>query len=184
MKKILLTSIASLAVAGLCGNAFGQGQIVFANSDSSSNFITLNTLHTGPKTGSGLVVELFWNNGSSFVLQDTFTSTFLNSGSGGQSPGQFSAGELTIPAAGNQTFKIEAFYTSGGNEYSGTTVNFTAPVTVSPAPLGKTDTGGNWTAASGSVGDLALGLVVVPEPTTIALGGLGAAALLLFRRRK
>jgi hypothetical protein len=29
-----------------------------------------------------------------------------------------------------------------------------------------------------------LNLTPVPEPTTIALGGLGAAALLLFRRRK
>jgi len=183
MKKILLTSIASLAVAGLCGNAFGQGQIVFANSDSSVNAITLNTL-TGPVTGSGLVVELFWENGSSqFVLQDTFTSTYSGGGGNGQAPGQFSAGTLTIPTAGTETFFIEAFYTSGGHEYSGTTVNFTAPVTVSPAPVGHTDTGGSWTAAAGHQGDLAL-IEVVPEPTTIALGGLGAAALLLFRRRK
>jgi PEP-CTERM motif len=183
MKKILLTSIASLAVAGLCGNAFGQGQIFFENADSSVNAITLNTL-TGPVTGSGLVVELFWNNGTSFVLQDTFTSTFTGSGQNGQAAGQFTGPELTIPTAGTQTFEIEGFYTSNGHEYSGTTVAFTAPVTVSPAPVGRTDLGGSWTAAAGHQGDLALGLVVVPEPTTLALGGLGAAALLLFRRRK
>jgi len=185
MKKILLTSI---ALAG-CVSAFGQGQIVFANSDSSSNAVKLGpsgatsyAQATIGTTGSGLVVELFWNNGTSFVLQDTFTSTFTGSGGGGQAAGQFSAGTLTIPTAGTQSFFIEGFYTAPGNvAYSGTTLTFTASVTQSPAPVGHMDTGGNW-VTGGVHGDMLL--TPVPEPTTIALGGLGAAALLLFRRRK
>src|SRR5580704_9918751 len=179
MKKILLTSIASLAVAGLCGNAFGQGQIVFANSDSSSNFITLNTLHTGPPTGSGLVVELFWNNGSSFVLEDTFTSTYTGRGTAVQGPGYFQAGVVTVPNSGTQTFYVEASYATGGTIYTGATASFTARVNALPAPPLGTDTGG-W---NGSL-VLGAGSVPVPEPSTIALGGLGAAAWLLFRRRK
>jgi len=40
-------------------------------------------------------------------------------------------------------------------------------------------------AANGQVGGFALGsYMVVPEPTTFALAGLGAAALVIFRRRK
>jgi len=180
MKKILLTSIAVAA----CGvSAFGQGEIVFENIDNSTALVTLNSL-AGPSTGSGLVVELLWNNGSQFVVQDTFTSTFAGGGNALQDPGQFNGGELTIPSSGTQTFEVEGFYTTGGHAYSGTTVAFTAAVNVSPpgTPAG-TDDGGSWSATAGKQGDLAL-IQIVPEPTTIALGGLGAAALLLFRRRK
>jgi hypothetical protein len=183
MKKILFTSIALAS----CVSAFGQGQISFANSDSSSNAIKLGptgatSYAQGTTTsGSGLVVELLWNNGTSYIVEDTFTSTYTGSGQNGQAPGQFSAGTLTIPQAGTESFKVEGFYTSGGTPYSGTSLVFTAAVTVSPAPLGHTDTGGSWVTGGGP-GDLLL--TPVPEPTTIALGGLGAAALLLFRRRK
>jgi hypothetical protein len=177
MKKILLTSIAAVA----CGvSAFGQGQIVFENAGSSSNFVTLNSL-SGPKTGSGLVVELLWYNGSFFVLEDIFTSTFTGNGSDGQTFGEFLAGQLTIPQAGTQTFEVEGFYTAGAEAYIGVTVPFTAEVTVSPTPLGHTDTGGSWTATPGQQGDLVLGQI--PEPATIALSGLGAGVLWLFRRR-
>src|ERR1700677_952219 len=169
MKKILLTSI---ALAG-CLSAFGQGQIIFENADNSSSFVTLNKAGN-PATGSGLVVELFWNNGSSFVLQNTFTSTFTGLGQNGQSAGEFTGPQLTIPQSGTQTFEVEGFYTSGGIAYSGNTGSFTANATVSPAPVGKLDLG-SWN------GDLVLN-PLVPEPTTLALGGLGAAALLLFRR--
>ena len=162
--------------------AFGQGQIIFENASSSgNNYVTLNSPN-GPKTGSGLVVELLWYNGSSFVREDTFTSTFTGAGQNGQDPGRFVAGELTIPQAGDETFIVEGFYTSGGVIYSGTTIAFTAPVTVSPAPVGHTDTGGSWTTTLGEVpGEMVLS---VPEPSTIVLGDLGVAVLLLFRRRK
>jgi hypothetical protein len=183
MKKILLTSI---ALAGAV-SAFGQGQIYFENASSSSTFVKLAPLGSTSyaqgvsKTGSGLVVELYWNNGTSYVLEDTYTSTYTGLGQGGQGPGFFNAGELTIPQSGTESFYVEAFYTSGGLEYSGTTTHFTASVTVSPAPTGHTDTGGSW-FNGGAAGDMII--TPVPEPATIALGGIGAAALLLFRRRK
>ena len=184
MKKILLTSI---AVASCGISAFGRGVILFENADGSSdpNAVTLNSL-TGPKTGSGLVVNLFWQNGSSFVLADTFTSTFTGSGSLGsgnvfQAPGQFEAGVVTVPQSGKQTFEIEGFYTSGGNMYTGTTGPFTGQVDAFPVAPVTTDS--LITANSGGW-DGNLVLTAVPEPSAIGLGGLGAAALLLFRRRK
>jgi hypothetical protein len=39
-------------------------------------------------------------------------------------------------------------------------------------------------ANTGQVPGFTMGLIVVPEPTTFALAGLGAAALVIFRRRK
>lgn len=38
--------------------------------------------------------------------------------------------------------------------------------------------------AAGQIGSFALGTYLIPEPTTCALCGLGAAALVVFRRRK
>jgi hypothetical protein len=172
MKKILLTSIAT---AACCVSAFGQGQIIFENADSSSAGVTIYS--TGPETGSGLVVELFWYNSSlsSFVLEDTFTSTFTGNGNASQNPGHFDAGEVTIPQAGTQTFEVEAFYTTGSSAYSGTTGAFTATVTVPPPLLYSID---------GSHSDWDGNLAFIPEPSTIVLGGLGTAVLLLFRSRK
>jgi PEP-CTERM motif len=175
MKKILLTSIVTAAA---CVGAFGQGMVLFENADNSSVSFTLNS-PTGPPTGSGLVVELFWNNGSSFVLEDTFTSTYTGRGTAVQGPGYFQAGVVTIPNSGTQTFYVEASYATGGTIYTGATASFTARVNALPAPPLGTDTGG-W---NGSL-VLGAGSVPVPEPSTIALGGLGAAAWLLFRRRK
>jgi hypothetical protein len=39
-------------------------------------------------------------------------------------------------------------------------------------------------ATSGQIPNMTLDFVPVPEPTTLALAGLGAAALMIFRRRK
>jgi len=39
-------------------------------------------------------------------------------------------------------------------------------------------------AASGQISGMALNYYIVPEPTSFALAGLGAAALMIFRRRK
>lgn len=61
---------------------------------------------------------------------------------------------------------------------STTTINFT-PVAGVIYQLGTLTTG----TTSGSYDLTSPSLEVVPEPTTIALAGLGAAALLIFRRR-
>jgi PEP-CTERM motif len=185
MKKILLTSIAVAA----CGiNAFGSGIVLFENIDNSSYAsVTLNS-STGPPTGSGLVVDLFWDNGSSFVLEDTFTSTFTGAGSLGsgnvfQAPGEFEAGEVTIPQSGTQFFEVEGFYTSGTIAYAGTTGPFLAYAAPAGQPIPPQPIASLWPPGPGDW-DGNLVLIPVPEPSAIALGGLGATSLLLFRRRK
>jgi len=176
MKKILLTSI---AVATCGAGAFGQGSVIFGNYDQSTQpAITLaggGTAPAGMGSGSGLVVELFWNNGTSYVLEDTYTSVFTGTGNAINGPGYFDAGLVSIAGAGTQSFYVEGFYTYNGQEYKGQTADFTATVNVLPSPPLSLDSG-TWN------GDILLN--PVPEPSTIALGGLGAAALLLLRRRK
>jgi len=176
MKKILLTSI---AIAGYGVSAFGQGSVIFENASTSTQpAITLSGgASNGQSSQSGLQVSLLWFNGTSFVNIDNYTSTYTT-GNALQGPGYFTAGVVAVAGSGTQTFKVSATY----NGYSGTTAQFTATANVSPTPAVSIDAGiptpaGRWS------GDLVL-LTPVPEPTTIALGGLGAAALLLFRRRK
>jgi len=140
MKTIILTSIA-VTVFGL--PTFGRGVIVFENADSSTQpAITLSGggVPPGTASGSGLVVELFWNNGLSYVLEDIYTSTF-NTADPLNGPGYFSAGDVTIPVAGTQSFEVEGFYTYDGLRYTGTTAPFTAKVNSLPIPPISLDSG-------------------------------------------
>lgn len=57
-------------------------------------------------------------------------------------------------------------------------------VTATGDPNGTPTPGTPQPITTGSGGYAGLILAPIPEPSTIALGGLGAAALLLFRRRK
>jgi len=189
MKKILLTTIA----AGCSFAAFGQGQVVFENFNTSS---TVNFGKQAPGTPAplgGFTVALLWNNGSSFQVINTFNSSTANVGA--SNPGYFNAGVINVPTfTATGTFEVEGWYNTAGTygtyatavaaatgtTYAGVTTQFTAKEVQSPTtPVDMAVNGavaGQWSGA--------VLLTPVPEPTTIALGGLGAAALLLFRRRK
>lgn len=74
--------------------------------------------------------------------------------------------------------------TVGGQTYSGYSTEGTVqPITATQVASG-TPAPHIWGTADSAGGITGMTLTVVPEPSTIALGGLGAAALLLFRRRK
>ena len=185
MKKILLTTIA----AGCSFAAFGQGQVVFENFNVSST-INFGAHSPGaPAPLGGFTVALLWFNGSSFQTIDTFQSSVANVGA--SNPGYFNAGVVNVPTfTATGSFEVQGWYNTAANygtyaqavaaatgtTYAGTTTQFTAKEVTSPTTPVDIAAPGGW---SGS-----LLLTPVPEPTTIALGGLGAAALLLFRRRK
>ena len=188
MKRILLTAIA----AGCSFAAFGQGQVVFENFNTSSaiTYETDPTVTPAPLGNPGFTVALLWFNGSFFQTIDTFQSSVANVGANNK--GYFNAGVVTVPTfSATGTFEVQGWYNTAGNyssyaaavsafsgiTYLGQTASFTAKEVTSPTtPVD---------IANGAPGGWSGGLeLTIPEPSTIALGSLGAAALLLFRRRK
>jgi hypothetical protein len=187
MKKILLTSIAITCSFA----AFGQGFVNFENFNTESTVNFGPHFTPAPLGNPGFTVALLWYNGTSFQNIDTFQSSTANVGAA--NPGYFIAGTVTIPTyTSTGTFEVQGWYNTAGNyatyaaataaatgtTYAGTTAAFTA--TEGQTPTTPTDIAnfnpGGWNGN--------LSMTPVPEPTTIALGALGGAALLLFRRRK
>jgi hypothetical protein len=118
-----------------------------------------------------------------YTLQGSFTGKTITAANAGV----FSLGSLNMagvsPAGGTVSIALVAWtgagtsFPSSGNAGVITFVNPTSDYTATPTPTPKNLTG--W----GSLGkDLIM--TPVPEPATFALAGLGAAALMIFRRRK
>jgi hypothetical protein len=84
-------------------------------------------------------------------------------------------------AAASGNFGPDASFTGGASAYFGISGVATGiPLAATGGPY--TDVFGP--ASGGQIGGFALTGYLVPEPTTFALAGLGAAALVIFRRRK
>lgn len=175
MKKILLT----IAATGLAAGAFAQGTVILEN-DLGTGYVTLVSA-SGTKAPLGFTAALLWYNGTSFVQEGpTYTTASANQ----DGAGFFNGETVTIPTyTPTGTFEVKGSYVNGATTYTGTTASFVnhegqPSASVVPQPIN----GNGSLGAGGWNGNLVL--TTVPEPSTIALGGLGAAALLLFRRRK
>jgi hypothetical protein len=199
MKKSIVLAI--LGIAAAAGTtAFGQGTVYFKNYfNSTSPTINFNASGIIPASKDGLAVgpnlsaELLWFNG----LTANPAALTLVAGSltpfGGSADGDVAGGAglfigpiVTLPGyvSGLATFQVAVFGTEGANSYSGTSGLFTmTPATgAQPAPgFNQVQVGVGsiqYNPGSYSVAD------AVPEPTTMALGGLGLAALMVFRRKQ
>jgi len=205
MKKLLLTSAASV---GLALGAFAQGSILVDNAASINYGVAMNS--AGNYYAGTLTLQVWERNGASdaavnlgngqaggnlagyaalnadgFTLMHSYGGVTMVSG---VSDGTFSLGELDMagvsPAASAADIALVVFTGSSygvGGSFDGV-INFLTPTAnylASPKPTAPRPTGWN---AFGN--DLIMSQVAVPEPTTFALAGLGAAALLIFRRRK
>jgi len=197
MKRLL--SLACALVAGV--SAFAQGTINFNNGAAGVNAPISAVYSTTKLAGAGFIAQLYagaagtaWNS----LTAITPTATFGTGVSAGYLTSASGAGSRTItgvPTGSTAAFQFRvwsanfaswdaawAAYQAGDatakvgvNGWSGTGL----PDTVLTSPA----LGGGATTPPNMVGLTSFRLYAVPEPSTIALGVLGAAALFLRRRK-
>jgi len=206
MKKYL-SVLAVAAMATYATSALAQGNITFANNTGLVKQWTSasdQTLINVPKGGGS--VQLFWAAaGTAYTPWDSSMSgtgwATLNPGwtptaaIGFTTPaaGKFNGGGLTLSPLANVGAGIDyviAGWTGGAASFdaaiaAGGLVNVSTKFHMVPGDNNALPAPGAFVSLAGTFTGMTLQAVsVVPEPSTFALAGLGAAALLIFRRRK
>jgi hypothetical protein len=185
VKKIFFVAIALSFSLKL----WAQGTILFADNPSFT-VLTNNLNNYGSAVPSTFQVALYWGVLGSTDAQLVQIGPAIH-GSGGL--GLFNGGVYTTPngtAPGvNAVFEVKG--------WTGNFSTFEAAVAAAPSDHTiLTDFSGGWVNATGTgpgnaaafqFGVTGFNCIVlapiVPEPSTMILGGLGAAAMLLYRRR-
>jgi hypothetical protein len=182
MKKLLLT----VGLLGLASGAFAQGTLVFANLASGVNAPVTNKLTGVRLTTVNWMADLYFSNNTNAPTDSLqaagFNVPFSTTTSGGGG-GYFLGGTRTVTGApGTIVAQVRVWDSQFGstfelaranpNAFTGVSGTVLVNLAIPPAP------------APPLTGLTSFGVAPIPEPTTFALAGLGAAALLLFRRRK
>lgn len=203
MKKILVTI---LVTGALSVASYGQGTISFANNASSLVRIqtspTDSTLINMPAGGG--YVQLLWAPIGTVDL-GAFTAVTGSGVSGGNNstlngiadyhgaPGRFNGGTVTVPGitpGGGVALVVRAWtgsaasYDEAVNEGGAVQVGYSSIFTLTATGNPVIVPPGTPPSLFSAPGFTGVTLAYVPEPTSMALAGLGAAALLIFRRRK
>jgi hypothetical protein len=195
-RKTLAAVLGAAGVIGMAISSYGQGNVIFNNYGASPYYAVVygtTAQHipaglAGTAAGANVNVELGWALGtvtSGFTLVPSSitavngTLTQPDDGVGSPIGGWFQGPTLALVgySAGPISFEILATVASGPNAglgWGGSLVwtEPSIPSGLSPA--------GYFTAMPGDVVIVA----PVPEPTTLALAGLGGLALLAFRRKQ
>ena len=192
MKKTLLT----LALVAVTAASFGQGKISMLNDatrlvtwsnvvkNADSGLVGSPVLNSG--TGATLLVDLYGGlTAGTMVLQ---TTTTISAAPGLFGPINFLS--TGVPGGTVGTFQVQvresSFATAAaafaGQGYYGFSPIFTFKPSSTIAFNSIINAGG--TALSTWGAGPILVTANVPEPTSMALAGIGAAAMVIFRRRK
>jgi hypothetical protein len=177
MKKLLVT----LAAVLVSVSTFGQGTILFNNRVTGQVDAPVNRAD-GTGAGAGVNAQLFLVTGGSTYTALSPATTFRSSSAAAAFYVTQPAGPVIVPtvAPGQQaTVVMRAWEGPVGSSYD------TAVLKGQSNPI--TITLGGVPSTGAPIQDAVLvgmtGFPLVPEPSTMALGLLGAAAL-LYRRRK
>lgn len=181
MKKLLIIA----SCLGLTSAAFAQGTLVFANLAGG-----VNAPITNAATGARITSPLY--------LADLYFSTATGTSTAGLQAAGFNVPFSTTTSGGGG-----GYFLGGTRSVTGATAGIIAQVRVWNSQAGSTfeaarAAGVDWGVSGTILVTLAIppatpppltGLQpftvnIIPEPSTFALAGLGAAALLIFRRRK
>jgi hypothetical protein len=183
MKKTLLYS--SIQIAAVA-SALAQGTVSFENA-LSTGIVYVGLGNNPPySSGSTITLALLWAPGTSFVPQNALTQigtyTFVNNAGFFQDPSTITTGTATAPGTA-AIFEVQgwlgtyanyaAAIAAGASQVAETAefVNGTSNPTGFPPPPPTNTTG--WDG----------NLMIMPEPSTMALGAIGAAVVWMWRRK-
>ncbi len=192
MKKILLIAACFVTSIG----AFAQGVIDFRITPTGVNAPVFDVGGT-TKLGSTFLAQLYWSAtgaaGSYVAVSDAPVPFRDGAGAGywnptGNTPASADSSRVVGVAAGANVFlEVAAWTASAGSTYAiastvpGAHVGISLPIQVTTGGAGSPP---SLPAAMTGLQSFTLGQVAAtPEPSTIALGLVGAAALLLRRRK-
>jgi hypothetical protein len=192
MKKALVASI--LGLVATAASSFGQGAVFFSTYVGTvyqpiTYVAPLPAGATAGQTvGAGFKAVLYYGFGADLAFSALSPVPDSLRDVGTQAPGYVTGGIVSIPGytAGPVTFAVVAF---DGADWAGTLADLGNGVATLPENVRT------WTEASIAANPNPAGLfqqnvppvtvsLVVPEPSSFALFGLGAAGLALFRRRR
>ena len=172
-------------MAGLALSSYGQGYIFFANYNATPYYAVVygNGPKLGTQVGAEASVELGWANGSgvtsgftllpSSITAISATLSQADNGSGPSITGWFYGPTVQLLEYSGGAVSFEMLATAPS--YAGSLI-WTEPASAIATGLSSP---GEFTAMTGDVV-----MLFVPEPTTLALAGLGGLALLAFRRKQ
>jgi hypothetical protein len=181
MKKLLIAIAAVIVTAA----TYGQGQVNFSNRVGAEGLdapvLVLGT-QNGP--GAGYSAQLYVADAGGTLTPLSPASTFFAPTATAPTRDRYWQGTtVTVPGvtSGNANFVVRAWETAAGSYDAakasttfgwGESAQFAAEVTTAPNP------------PKALVNLQGFTVTVVPEPSVIALGVLGASALLLRRRKQ
>jgi hypothetical protein len=201
MKKLVLTAV---TVIGFSASMLGQSQITIDNTQGAGNnhasslglfFNADGTVFTGATINA---VLMGGNGSAGNVIASLTGANAMISGGGGvyldstfgtyDVPGVANGGTATLSlsawrgaansyASASTTDKFYAWNSGIAGYVDASAFTFTSPTGGGGAPPGPPK------SALDGMPAMQLGAAIVPEPSTLALAGLGAAALLAYRRR-
>jgi hypothetical protein len=190
-KSVLGEAMATLLLLAGYDTAFSQGQINFFTYNVDVNYgIVFQSDGVTRPTGSAFSAQLF---GSTTDQEGTFVAISpVTSFSTGFGAGYVNYGTITLPTApGNEigaTYYYELLvWTASAGSYAVASItpgDQFGTSEVASLILGEAGSDVYPEEASNGFHNLTLTLDPVPEPTTLALMGLGGLSLLLFRRRR